>query len=383
MVYTGPLIDTETEQAHLQSEPCLIPYGQGHIPSGITFMAAPSGPRVVPLPVNPGLHNQLTYPYNHIMDGVHGAFKGKVAEGFHVNFQYSYPAPGSSAFIVPDHRGLDVVTMVMGPGHHTGARNQTDGAIDLNSGVQFMLMSHGAQGQLIQVVPGPWLDQQFCGIGLGIPFMQGYANGALVTFVHPPPPIPQLPPMPRFVRPVPPIGVRVLQPHGQELMIEPTSGHRGFPHLRVLPEDGVAMLNFGTYGHRVDHHRDMRLDIDHMSYEASCRKNELLALGEQIGNAGSTLSDDFIRGGLKTRIFTSFKACSHPGEVSSTDQELNFCTICQMDYNDQEKIGMLDCSHEYHVDCIEKWLVVKNTCPVCKGTGLATQIKESGNLEEP
>lgn len=33
------------------------------------------------------------------------------------------------------------------------------------------------------------------------------------------------------------------------------------------------MLDFGTYGHRVDHHRDMRLDIDHMSYEASCRKN--------------------------------------------------------------------------------------------------------------
>lgn len=377
MVYTSPMINTETEQAHLQPEPCLIPYGQGHLPSGITFMAAPSGPRVVPLPVNPGLHNQLTYANNHIMDGVHCAFKEKVAEGFHVNFQYSYPAPGSSTFIVPDHRGLDVVPMVMGPGHHRGARNRTDGAIDLNSGVQFMPMSHGAQGQPIQVVPGPWLDQQFCGIGPGIPFMQGYANGALVTFVHPPPPIPQLPPMPRFVRPAPPIGVRVLQPHGQELMIEPTSRHRGFPHLRVLPEDGVAMLDFGTYGHRVDHHRDMRLDIDHMSYE------ELLALGEQIGNAGSTLSDDFIRGGLKTRIFTSFKACSHPGEVSSTDQELNFCTICQMDYNDQEKIGMLDCRHEYHVDCIEKWLVVKNTCPVCKGTGLATQIKESGNLEEP
>lgn len=64
-----------------------------------------------------------------------------------------------------------------------------------------------------------------------------------MTFVHPPPPIPQLPPMPRFVLPAPPIGVRVLQPHGQELMIEPTSRHRGFPHLRVLPEDVIFSLH--------------------------------------------------------------------------------------------------------------------------------------------
>ncbi|CAI9263784.1 unnamed protein product [Lactuca saligna] len=48
------------------------------------------------------------------------------------------------------------------------------------------------------------------------------------------------------------------------------------------------MLDFSNYGRRVDHHRDMRMDIDHMSYE------ELLALGEQIGNAGSGLSEDFI-----------------------------------------------------------------------------------------
>ncbi|CAI9262273.1 unnamed protein product [Lactuca saligna] len=57
-------------------------------------------------------------------------------------------------------------------------------------------------------------------------------------------------------------------------------------------KQGVAMLDISNYGRRVDHHRDMRMDIDHMSYE------ELLALGEQIGNAGSGLSEDFISGGL-------------------------------------------------------------------------------------
>lgn len=369
-MYTGPMIDTEIEHAHLQPEPYLIPYGHQPLPTGVTFIAGPPGARLVPVPMSPGLHNQLAFP-NHVMDGPHNAFKGKITEGVHVNFQYAYPAPGSSPFVVPDYRGFDVVPVVMGPGVHRGARNRGGGGIDLNPNfaLQFVPMSHG--GQPLQMVPGPWLDQPFCGNALGIPYIQGYTNGNAVTFVHqPPPPMPPpLPPMPRFVQPTPPpIGVRGFQPHGQDLMIEPTSRHRGFPHLRVLPEDGVAMLDFGNYGHRVDHHRDMRLDIDHMSYE------ELLALGEQIGNAGSSLSDDFIRCHLKTRTFTTTK---------SSSQESNFCTICQMEYNDQEKIGLLDCNHEYHVDCIQKWLVEKNSCPVCKCTGLATQGKVSGNLQEP
>ncbi|KAI7724818.1 hypothetical protein M8C21_021016, partial [Ambrosia artemisiifolia] len=197
-----------------------------------------------------------------------------------------------------------------------------------------------------------------------------YTNGGPVTFLHQPlPPMPPLQPMlPRFVRPAPPTGERVYPPHGQQLMIESNTRQHSLPHLRTLPETEVAMLNFGNYTHRVDHHRDMRLDIDHMTYE------ELVALGEQIGNAGSGLSKNFIFDHLKMRIYTS----SNPEDASSSDPNLNFCTICQMEYNDQEKIGMLDCSHEYHVDCIEKWLVEKNSCPVCKCTGLAAaQGKES------
>ncbi|XP_071725912.1 uncharacterized protein [Rutidosis leptorrhynchoides] len=361
MVYTGPMIDTEIEHAHIQPEPCLIPYG--HIPSGFTIMAAPPGPRVVPL----GTINQLPFPNHPVIDGPHVEFKQKITEGFHINLQYSYPAPGSSPFVIPDYRGFEVVPLVMGPVHHRGSRNRIASPTDIAPGVQFVPMNH--LGQPLPVVPGPWLDNQFCGSAPAIPYMQGYANGNPITFVHQPPPqmapLRPQPPAPRFMRPAQPMGVGVYQPHGQELMIESTSRQHSHPHLRVLPEDGVAMLGFGNYGHRVDNHRDMRLDIDHMSYE------ELLALGEQIGNAGSGLADDFIVCHLKTRTFSSCQ----PEGVLYADQGLNICTICQMDYSDQEKIGMLDCSHEYHVDCIHKWLVEKNNCPVCKCTGLATHIK--------
>ncbi|KAL7617900.1 hypothetical protein Lser_V15G03909 [Lactuca serriola] len=57
-------------------------------------------------------------------------------------------------------------------------------------------------------------------------------------------------------------------------------------------KQGVAMLDISNYGRRVDHHGDMCIDIDHISYE------ELLTFGEQIG-IGSGLSEDFISGWRK------------------------------------------------------------------------------------
>ncbi|KAK9048238.1 hypothetical protein SSX86_032799 [Deinandra increscens subsp. villosa] len=351
MVYTGPMMDTEIEHAYLHPEPYS---GHGPLSTRITFMAAP---RVVPFVP----HNQLPFPGHQVTNGPDDEFKGKITEGFHVNFQYSYPTPGSAPFVVPEYIGFNVIPVVL---------NQTTGAVDLNIGLQFIPMSHDALGQPVQVVPvpAPWLDQHFFPNFPGMPYMQGYTNGNPVTYMHQPlPPMPQLQPMPRFVQPTPPTGFRVYQPHDQELVIESNSRNHGLPHLRALPEAEVAMFNFANYGHRIDQHRDMRLDIDHMSYE------ELLALGEQIGNAGSGLSQDFILGHLKMRIFTS----SNMLDATSADQNTNLCTICQMDYNDQEKIGMLECNHEYHVECIEKWLVEKNSCPVCKCTGLAIQGTKS------
>ncbi|KAL3818685.1 hypothetical protein ACJIZ3_004590 [Penstemon smallii] len=168
---------------------------------------------------------------------------------------------------------------------------------------------------------------------------------------------------------VPPTGFRLYRPHQREIVLDSNARHRSLPQLRVLPVDNVAP-GYYEVGDSFDQHRDMRLDIDQMSYE------ELLALGERIGCVGTGLYEEFIENNLNIRTFTSSAACVNIGEATCPDHQINFCVICQNDYEDEENIGTLDCEHEYHGECIKKWLLVKNTCPVCKSTALSVKGKK-------
>jgi hypothetical protein len=39
----------------------------------------------------------------------------------------------------------------------------------------------------------------------------------------------------------------------------------------------------------------------------------------------------------------------------------------QEEYKNEEEVGTVkNCGHDYHVGCIKKWLLKKNTCPICK-----------------
>ncbi|KAH0775271.1 hypothetical protein KY290_012408 [Solanum tuberosum] len=177
---------------------------------------------------------------------------------------------------------------------------------------------------------------------------------------------------PRYM-PSLPTGFGLYRPHRRAIVLERNTRHQNLPNMRVLPEDGVAMLDVPGYhevNNPIDQHRDMRLDVDHMSYE------ELLALGEQIGNVTTGLSDEIIVNRLKTRSFSPPVIPCTLETAACLDHEADFCVICQTDYNKQETIGSLDCGHEYHAECVKKWLVVKNTCPICKSTGLSIERKD-------
>ncbi|XP_045801288.1 probable E3 ubiquitin-protein ligase ZFP1 [Trifolium pratense] len=166
---------------------------------------------------------------------------------------------------------------------------------------------------------------------------------------------------PRHIIPAPSTGFRIYRPH--RLMPEIALGHRSLPPVGFLQVDDVALID--EVGNLIDHHRDMRLDIEDMSYE------DLLALGERIGSVNTGLSEETIANQLKTKVYSTKATAINLEEVASDDQETDSCIICQDDFTDQEKIGILRCEHKYHVDCLTKWLLVKNVCPICKSEALA------------
>ncbi|KAJ4836347.1 hypothetical protein Tsubulata_007312 [Turnera subulata] len=105
-----------------------------------------------------------------------------------------------------------------------------------------------------------------------------------------------------------------------------------------------------------DRHRDMRLDVDNMSYE------ELLALEERIGDVSTGLSEENILKLMKQQKYVSI--------TTKSPTDLEPCCICQEVYADGDDLGMLDCGHEFHTNCIKQWLMQKNLCPICKMTAL-------------
>ncbi|KAJ8615768.1 hypothetical protein MRB53_035140 [Persea americana] len=90
---------------------------------------------------------------------------------------------------------------------------------------------------------------------------------------------------------------------------------------------------------------------------------ELLALEERIGNVNTGLSERTIINCLRTRTHTSFTASSAHDKSSEMDQN-SICVVCQAEYDENDKIGILGCGHDYHVDCIKRWLLLKNACPI-------------------
>jgi hypothetical protein len=43
-----------------------------------------------------------------------------------------------------------------------------------------------------------------------------------------------------------------------------------------------------------------------------------------------------------------------------------FCTICQTEYENNDKVIILRCNHIHHEHCLKTWFNEKPECPVCK-----------------
>lgn len=74
---------------------------------------------------------------------------------------------------------------------------------------------------------------------------------------------------------------------------------------------------------------------------------------------------------LTSYHFVELKSHSHIKEYSKRDIS-QCCNICQEQYDAEpsKKTVLLRCLHDYHVDCLQKWVQqsVHNPCPICRAS---------------
>ncbi|XP_032642321.1 RING finger protein 215 [Chelonoidis abingdonii] len=74
---------------------------------------------------------------------------------------------------------------------------------------------------------------------------------------------------------------------------------------------------------------------------------------------------------LKTRRY-------HPGKHSwNQARDIDSCVVCLDQFHKNQCLRVLPCSHEFHRDCVDPWLLLQQTCPLCKHNILGNCCSES------
>ena len=52
------------------------------------------------------------------------------------------------------------------------------------------------------------------------------------------------------------------------------------------------------------------------------------------------------------------------------------CAICLKEFEEKEELIFTTCKHLYHEDCLRKWLIERQVCPLCKYSLLADSVDD-------
>jgi len=55
-----------------------------------------------------------------------------------------------------------------------------------------------------------------------------------------------------------------------------------------------------------------------------------------------------------------------PSEMQDAEGDRTTCVVCMQDFEEGEQLRVLPCSHEFHTQCVDRWLKVKKDCPLCR-----------------
>ncbi|KAI3806716.1 hypothetical protein L1987_22630 [Smallanthus sonchifolius] len=111
-----------------------------------------------------------------------------------------------------------------------------------------------------------------------------------------------------------------------------------------------------------------------------------LALAAATGYRGERTSMKLSEAhGLDPAVIAAFTSFTY-----STIKDINIgqqvleCAVCLNEFHDHEALRLLtECSHVFHRDCIDEWLAIHVTCPVCRASLVPKPSQLSQETELP
>ncbi|KAL6005520.1 RING-H2 finger protein atl70 [Asimina triloba] len=83
-----------------------------------------------------------------------------------------------------------------------------------------------------------------------------------------------------------------------------------------------------------------------------------------------------VEAGLDEATLLSYpKLLYSQAKLRKKDTTASCCSICLADYKDSDMLRLLpDCGHLFHIKCVDEWLRLHPTCPVCRTSPLPTPL---------
>lgn len=77
----------------------------------------------------------------------------------------------------------------------------------------------------------------------------------------------------------------------------------------------------------------------------------------------------------ETTLLSYPKLLYSEAKVKNKDSTASCCSICLADYKNSDLLRLLpDCGHLFHLKCVDPWLQLHPTCPVCRTSPLPTPL---------
>ncbi|XP_018845101.1 RING-H2 finger protein ATL67-like [Juglans regia] len=89
---------------------------------------------------------------------------------------------------------------------------------------------------------------------------------------------------------------------------------------------------------------------------------------------GETL-DENVAVGIDQSVINSYPKFPYYCKDGNMGTNSTTCSICLCEYKDSEMLRMMpECRHYFHLYCIDPWLKLNGSCPVCRNSPLPTPL---------